>query len=82
MPNSGPFDNLPDVRDGLNHKERVILYCLHETQKEFNNRNVPTITLYGRVVEKMDISQEEFQIILSRLVGLTRDTHKDPPCQN
>lgn len=72
-----PFDNLPDVRDGLNRKERIILYCLHQTQAEFNDRNVPTITLYGRVVEYIDISQEEFQQILSRLTGLTRDTHLD-----
>lgn len=69
------YDDLPDVRDGLNKKERMILYALHEAQKEFPGRNVPTITLYGRVVELIDISQEEFQHILSRLTGLTRDTH-------
>ena len=74
MSKLGPFDYLPDVRDGLNRRERIILYCLHETQKEFKNRNVPTITLYGRVIEHMDIGQEEFQLILSRLVGLTRNT--------
>ncbi|MFN3162710.1 MAG: hypothetical protein ACE37N_04330 [Pseudohongiellaceae bacterium] len=68
------YADLPDVRDGLNKKERIILYCLLETQKEFNNRNVPTITLYGRVVEHIDISEDEFQHILSRLTGLTRDT--------
>lgn len=68
------YDDIPDVRDGLNRKERAILYCLKKTQEEFNNRNVPTITLYGRVVELIDISQEEFQSILSRLVGLTRNT--------
>ena len=72
----GKFDLLPDVRDGLNRRERIILYCLHETQKEFKNRNVPTITLYGRVVEHIDISQEEFQTILSRLAGLTRNTEQ------
>ena len=68
------YDDIPDVRDGLNRKERAILYCLKKTQEEFNDRNVPTITLYGRVVELIDISQEEFQTILSRLVGLTRNT--------
>lgn len=68
------YADLPDVRDGLNKRERIILYCLLETQKEFNNRNVPTITLYGRVVEHIDISEDEFQHILSRLTGLTRDT--------
>lgn len=74
-PHFDPYADLPDVRDGLNKKERIILYCLHKTQQEFNNRNVPTITLYGRVVEHIDISEEEFQHILSRLTGLTRDTH-------
>ncbi|MEX2468361.1 MAG: hypothetical protein WD396_01270 [Pseudohongiellaceae bacterium] len=73
--NGDLYDDLPDVRDGLNRKERIILYCLHQTQAEFNDRNVPTITLYGRVVEHIEISQEEFQHILSRLTGLTRDTH-------
>lgn len=67
--------NMPDVRDGLNAKERVILYCLHEAQKEFPNRNVPTALLYGRVVEQMDMSENEFQSILSRVAGLTRNTH-------
>lgn len=74
MTNISEFDNLPDVRDGLNRKERAILYCLHKTQKELNNRNVPTIMLYGRVVELVDISETEFQTILARLVGLTRNT--------
>jgi hypothetical protein len=68
------LDNLPDVRDGLNRKERAILVCLKEAQEEFGGRNVPTITLYGRVVEKIDIGPEEFQAILSRLVGGTRNT--------
>ena len=65
------FDDLPDVRDGLNRKERAILYCLHQAQKEFGDRNVPTVTLYGRVVEYVDISEEEFQTILNRMVGLS-----------
>ena len=77
--NGGPYDDLPDVRDGLNRKERIILYCLREAQAEFKGRNVPTITLYGRVVEHIDLSEEEFQLILSRLTGLTRDTHLDQP---
>lgn len=67
-------DLIPDIRDGLTRKERMVLYCLHEAQKEFPGRNVPTILLYGRVVEKVDISQEEFQTILSRMAGLTRNT--------
>jgi hypothetical protein len=72
MNNCEDRDNIPDVRDGLTKKERVILYCLQQAQRELGNRNVPTIMLYGRVVELVDIGQEEFQIILSRLVGMTR----------
>ena len=66
------FDDLPDVRDGLNKKERAILYCLKQTQEEMGGRNVPTIMLYGRVLELVDISEAEFQSILSRFAGLTK----------
>jgi hypothetical protein len=58
-------DLIPDVRDGLTRKERMVLYCLREAQRDFNDRNVPTITLYGRVLEKVDMSQAEFQSIWS-----------------
>ncbi len=68
------LDNLPDVRDGLNRKERAILVCLKEAEKEFGGRRVPTITLYGRVVEMVDISEQEFQTILSRFAGMTKLT--------
>ncbi len=73
MINQDDYSGLPDVRDGLNRKERAILYCLHETQKEFGGRNVPTVTLYGRVLEYVDISEDEFQAILNRMVGLSRN---------
>lgn len=72
-------DLIPDIRDGLTRKERVILYCLQQAQAEMNGRNVSTIMLYGRVIEHLDMSQEEFQAILSRMTGLTRDTHLLPP---
>ncbi len=62
-------DNFPDVRDGLNRKERIVLHCINETQKELGNRNVPTAMLYGRVVEHIDISIDELQSILQRLTG-------------
>jgi len=71
------LNNIPDVRDGLTERERVILYCLQQTQAELNNRNVPTIMLYGRVLEYIDISKEEFQSILSRFTGLTQPS--EPP---
>lgn len=65
----GDWDNIPDVRDGLTRKERVVLWVLHETQKEMRGRNVPTAMLYGRVVEHIDMSVDELQRILQRLVG-------------
>lgn len=69
MKRSFPYADIPDVRDGLTHKERIVLYCLHETQKELKGRNVPTIMLYGRVVEYIDITQNEMQAILNKMVG-------------
>ena len=62
------YDDLPDIRDGLNRKERIILYCLDELQRERHNRYVPTAMLYGRVVEHTDISIEEMQGLLQRLI--------------
>ena len=63
------FDDLPDVRDGLTRKERIILYCIDKIQAERGGRNVPTPMLYGRVLEYVDISVEEMQLILQRLTG-------------
>lgn len=60
-------NRLPDVRDGLNPKERAILHCLKELQKELGNRNVQTIMLYGRVAELINIGEDEFQAILFRM---------------
>ncbi len=62
-------NNLPDVRDGLSHKDRIILSCLNQIQHELGDRNVPTIMLYGRVLEHIDIGEAELQSILQRLIG-------------
>lgn len=61
------LDNIPDVRDGLTRIERTILYVLHETQRERNGRSVPTAMLYGRVLEYVNISEDELQMYLDRL---------------
>ena len=63
------MSELPDARDGLTRLERVILWQLREAQKERGGANVPTALLYGRVVEHVDVSVEEFQRVLQRLVG-------------
>jgi hypothetical protein len=62
------FDDLPDARDGLTRLERIILWQLNEAQKERGGQNVPTAMLYGRVVEHIDVSVEEFQRVLQKLV--------------
>jgi hypothetical protein len=60
-------DRIPDVRDGLTREERVVLYVLHETQKERGGRNVPTAMLWGRVCEHFYISPEDLSEMLARL---------------
>lgn len=60
-------DNLPDVRDGLTRKQRIILFCLDQLQKERQGRQVPSAMLYGRVVEHLDIGINEFEIALAEL---------------
>jgi len=69
MPTRDPHDNLPDVRDGLTGRERIVLQCLDTLQKERGGQSVPTGMLYGSVVEYVDMSVEEMQRILVRLVG-------------
>jgi hypothetical protein len=61
-----PFD-IPDVRDGLTREERIVLYVLHETQKERGERNVPTAMLWGRVCEHFYISPEDLSLMLARM---------------
>ncbi len=66
-----PYDDLPDVRDGLTRVERIVLWKLHELEKEKPGRFVSTAMLYGRVVEHVNISPEELQRILARLGGMS-----------
>ena len=60
-------DEIPDIRDGLTYKERIVLHVLHETQKERGDRNVPTPMLWGRVCEHFYISPDELTAMLVRL---------------
>ena len=77
LPPNNPFDNLPDVRDGLSRKERIVLYLIDQIQKERGGRNVPTLMLYGRVLEHIDMSKDELQAILQRLS--TENSHNPYP---
>jgi hypothetical protein len=79
MPTNSPTDpppadaqDVPDARDGLTREERIVLYVLHETQRERGGRNVPTAMLWGRVCEHFYISPEELSALLARL-GARRD---------
>ena len=69
MSTRDPRDNLPDVRDGLTHRERVVFQSLYDLQQERGGRSVPTGMLYGTVVEHVDMSIDEMQSILVRLIG-------------
>lgn len=66
-------DELPDARDGLTRKERVVLWVLAQAQAERGDRNVPLPLLYGRVLEHVDMSVAELQEIVARL-GARRAT--------
>ncbi|TDT40416.1 hypothetical protein DES49_2182 [Halospina denitrificans] len=66
------LETIPDVRDGLTRTERIILYVLQETQRELNGRNVPTVMLYGRVQEYVNLSEAELNLYLDRL-GVSGD---------
>ena len=59
-------DDVPDIRDGLTRRERVVLWVLQETQKERAGGYVPTAMLYGRVCEHIDITPQELSEMLAR----------------
>lgn len=61
-------DRIPDVRDGLTRIEREILRALDDLQQEFGGRSVPTITLWGVLIERgVNLSQDELNDWLTRL---------------
>lgn len=61
-------DCVPDLRDGLTRRQRVVLTCLHEAQAELGDRPLKTAMIYGRVVEHVDMGEDEFQDILRTLL--------------
>ena len=62
-----PEDTIPDVRDGLTRVQRIVLHELHKAQKETGREFVPSIMLWGRVVEHLSISQDELTKVLNSL---------------
>jgi hypothetical protein len=61
------LDDIPDARDGLTRKERVVLWVLRGAEAERKGRGVRAAMLYGRVLEHVDMSIEEFMRIVTRL---------------
>ena len=59
--------NIPDVRDGLTRVQRIVLYELDRTRKELGRESVPTVMLYGRVLEHVNISEAELYDVLNSL---------------
>jgi hypothetical protein len=64
-------DDVPDARDGLTRKERVVLWVLRRAESERKGRGVRAAMLYGRVLEHIDMSREEFMSIVERLSGVS-----------
>ena len=60
-------DAIPDVRDGLTRVQRVVLFELHKAQRETGREMVPSVMLWGRVVERLSISQDELNDVLISL---------------
>jgi len=61
------------VRDGLTRLERIVLFELHRLERELGvgqegrKQRVPTAMLYGRVVEHIDVREDELVRTLARL---------------
>ena len=65
--------HIADVHDGLTREERVVLFVLHQAQKERGDRNVPTAMLWGRPCEYFYISPEDLSEMVARLGARRQD---------
>jgi hypothetical protein len=45
----------------------VVLWQLAEASRELGREQVPTVMLYGRVVEHVSLTEEELQLVLRSL---------------
>jgi hypothetical protein len=78
MKERGSSRNLPDVRDGLTRVERVVLLTLVEAQRELGRESVPLVLLYGRVLERIDVSEAELRAALARLGASVNQRRRVP----
>lgn len=62
--------DLPDARDGLTGKERLVLWVLRRAESERKGRGVRAAMLYGRVLEHADMSIDEMMRIVQKLSAL------------
>ena len=61
------LDDIPDARDGLTRKERIVQWVLGRAEGERKGRGVRAAMIDGRVLEHVDMSIEELMQILERL---------------
>jgi hypothetical protein len=64
------------VRDGLTRLQRIVLYELWRAQRETGREFIPTVMLYGRVVEHVSITALELQVVLQSL-GVAGDAQRN-----
>lgn len=69
----GPWDRLPDVRDGLTRIERVVLFVLHQLEQERPGKRAPIAQIHGRVVEHVDVSIDEVYAVIQRMARARDD---------
>jgi hypothetical protein len=75
-----PAVHLPDVRDGLNRVQRVMLMEIDRTLREIGRSYVPAPMLYGRVLEHVDLSEDEFRAVLDSLHTTVTAGWDQPEC--
>jgi hypothetical protein len=65
----------------LTREERVVLYVLHETQKERGDRNVPTAMLWGgsRALDAVDECRREAGrvVLMILMMGISSFSAQD-----
>ena len=67
MGNDVPHDLVPDLRDGLSRVQRIVLAELARASAELGRAKVPTVMRYGRVAERIDLTERELNQVLRSL---------------
>mgnify|MGYP006287079433 CR=1 FL=1 len=73
-----PNDFVPDVRDGLTRIERGVINCIHELQQENGGRKVPTVLLWGELIDRgYDLTRDDLNKILAKLGAMDKNQEND-----